>query len=77
MPPVNPVNFSRSRYVFSSVKSLCYTRRMSRLVFLALILLIGCRPQDERTPLRVWGWWSPVEGERMSTYFRGVEESFG
>ena len=50
---------------------------MSRLVLLALILLTGCRPHSGQTPLRVWDWWSPVEGERMSTYLQGVEETFG
>lgn len=50
---------------------------MSRFIIIAMLLLVGCRPHAEKTALRVWDWWSPVEGERMRDYFRGVEDTFG
>jgi len=39
-------------------------------------LLAGCGGVSDKTELRVWDWWSPVEGEKMREYFRVVEDTF-
>ena len=49
---------------------------MQRVWIIALIVASGCGVHSDRTELRVWDWWSPVEGEAMREYFRGVEEAF-
>lgn len=49
---------------------------MMRLAVSSLLLLAGCGSVSESTVLRVWDWWSPVEGEKMRDYFRGVETTF-
>ncbi len=41
-----------------------------------MFLLAGCGAVSEGNALRVWDWWSPVEGEKMRDYFRGVEATF-
>ena len=41
-----------------------------------LIALAGCTAVSDTNVLRVWDWWSPVEGEKMRDYFRGVQETF-
>jgi len=43
---------------------------------LMLAAAAGCGGDDEKTVLRVWDWWSPVEGEKTRTYFREVEAAF-
>lgn len=49
---------------------------MPRLLALWLVVLAGCGVRSDMTVLRVWDWWSPVEGEKMREYFRGVEAAF-
>ena len=49
---------------------------MVRVWALLLVALSGCSAGPDQTALRVWDWWSPVEGEKMRAYFRGVEETF-
>ena len=49
---------------------------MLRLLAISLAVLAGCSAGPDKTVLRVWDWWSPVEGEKMREYFRGVEEAF-
>ena len=49
---------------------------MARLGTIVLLILVGCGPVSDKAVLRVWDWWSPVEGEKMRAYFRGVEETF-
>lgn len=47
------------------------------VVLAALLpLAAGCAPEPRQDILRVWDWWSPVEGEKMRDYFRVVEEEF-
>lgn len=41
-----------------------------------ILVLAGCGSGSDQAELRVWDWWSPVEGEKMREYFRGVEATF-
>lgn len=60
----------------------CYTASMMvRLCAVMTIFLCACGVSSDRSKpqpriLRVWDWWSPVEGEKMQQYFRIVEETF-
>jgi multiple sugar transport system substrate-binding protein len=49
---------------------------MVRSLVILLLALAGCGSASDKTVLRVWDWWSPVEGEKMRDYFRGVKETF-
>jgi multiple sugar transport system substrate-binding protein len=49
---------------------------MRSLGALILVVLAGCGVRDDRTVLRVWDWWSPVEGEKSRRYFHEVEAVF-
>lgn len=51
-------------------------RRMTRFAAMSLILLAGCGVASHKTPLRMWDWWSPAEGEKMTQYFRVLEETY-
>ena len=46
------------------------------LIIGCCVVCAGCSVESNKTALRVWDWWSPVEGERMRDYFRGVEDTF-
>ena len=46
------------------------------LCLLLSLMGAGCRGEASGNVLRVWDWWSPVEGEMMRDYFRGVEKTF-
>ena len=50
------------------------TQRMVAAVL--VIAATGCGVESDRVVLRVWDWWSPVEGEAMRDYFQGVEDAF-
>jgi multiple sugar transport system substrate-binding protein len=56
--------------------ALCYAFRMRRVAVIFLFFVLGCGTDSNTTVLRVWDWWSPVEGEAMREYFRVVEETF-
>lgn len=44
---------------------------------LVMFLLCVCSAYAlPATTLRVWDWWSPAEGEKMTAYFRGVHETY-
>ena len=47
-----------------------------RVLLAALIVVSGCVPDSGRTPVRVWDWLSPVEGEKMREFFRVLQETF-
>jgi len=52
------------------------SRMIRHAALLLAILVLGCGGASDKTALRVWDWWSPVEGEKMRDYFRVVEETF-
>ena len=41
-----------------------------------ILILLGCEQSDTRLTVRVWDWWSPVEGESTQQYFQEVKTDF-
>ena len=61
----------QGRRVISVMRRIC-----AFALLLAILLASGCDGGNDRVVLRVWDWWSPVEGEKMRDYFEEVERAY-
>lgn len=59
-----------------SAKLPAHAHPLGRWLICLLPFLVGCHYDSNKDVLRVWDWWSPVEGESTKEYFRGVEATF-